>query len=164
MLTLNVKRNPNLKAKAALQNIDNPKLFIGVLKGSKDKEGKFIAERAFYNEYGTDHIPSRPAIRLTFAEKSKEWNRLVTNFVKNGYTTQGVMRRAFEVLGQLARGDISRKIGSNIPPVLAESTLKAKTNRLKSKGGYVSDDAIANRSKTLIDTGEYQKSIDYTVD
>lgn len=161
-----IKRKPNKKLQDAIRKQVAPVLSVGVLNGAKDLNGEFIAIRAYYNEFGTyekgvlndkdttSGIPARAPFRTTIKNKSEEWIKKVKQFVENlPADDPNRLVKAFEALGQIMQGDISQTIGSNLPPLLAINTILAKEAQ-----------GIADPERTLVEHGDFQKSISYQVD
>jgi hypothetical protein len=120
---------------------------VGILEGSQS-EGTSIAEYASYNEFGTDDVPSRPFMAMSFDENLAEIN---ADFKRQGdQMVQGKKsaNAALTVIGQKHAGRIQTTItGRDILPRLAESTVKAK------KGS----------TKTLVDSGAMANSVQISI-
>lgn len=124
------------------------KLEVGVLEGKTNSvTNDPIAAYAFFNEYGTDTIPARPAFHQTIDDNESKWRNGVQNALKNKMVDGGVVRKTINQLGAVVRDDIKEKISSNMPPKNAESTRRHK----------------AVDAGALVWTGSYLKSIDYKV-
>lgn len=108
--------------------------------------GATLVEVATANEFGTDTIPQRSFIRSTFDEKRSdlaEFQRAQIAKVADGKITAEV---ANERIGLWAASQVQAKIGSNIPPPNAQSTIDRKGS-----------------SATLIDTGAMRQAITHEV-
>lgn len=142
-----------LKVLESLSNIPSITMNVGVLAGATNEDtGELIATYATANEYGTSTIPPRPAFRNTIAEKTGDWASQLASGVSNVAEDAGAVDKAFNQLGLVMVQDIRDSIGSNIAPENAPATIAAK----KRKGR-------ADASNTLIDSGSYQKAIDYEI-
>ena len=142
-----------LKVLAALSDVPSITMNVGVLAGAPNEDtGELIAPYAAANEYGTLTIPARPAIRNAVAEKTGDWASQLALGVSNIAEDAGAVDKAFNQLGPVMVQDIRDSIGSNIQPENAPSTVEAK----KRKGR-------ADASTTLIDSGSYQRAIDYEI-
>lgn len=112
---------------------------VGILDGE-------IAEYGAYNEYGTGDIPSRPFMRASFDENIGRINADIAqqyDLVATGKkTTYDALRR----IGENHQDRVKRKIGSNMQPANAPSTIRQKKS-----------------SRTLIDTGAMLNSVNYLV-
>lgn len=69
----------------------------------KDKEGNWIQNFALL------HLPSRPFMRATFAEKNKEWKKIFESQFKKTHD----VRTALEAMCIMASSDISATIRNN---------------------------------------------------
>ena len=56
-----------------LEKAKRMEVAVGILEGSRN-EGTSIAEYASYNEFGTDDVPSRPFMAMSFDENLAEIN------------------------------------------------------------------------------------------
>jgi hypothetical protein len=144
-----IDRDLGLKAYIKdLAEADRAYVTIGVHQGERNADGADIAEYAAANEYGTQDIPSRPAMRATFDE-SIEWIKRhmysLQSKVQEGKTTTII---GLSMLGMKYQNRIQTTIQTrNFLPKLKDATAKAK------KGSY----------KTLIDSSAYVNSIRYVV-
>lgn len=142
-----------LKVLATLSSVQSITMNVGVLSGSTNEDtGELIAPYAAANEYGTLTIPARPAIRNAVAENTGDWASQLASGLKNVSEESGVVEKAFNQLGLVMVQDIRDSIGSNIQPENTPATIAAK----KRKGR-------ANPNNTLIDSGSYQRAIDYEI-
>lgn len=106
------------------------------------KDGKAdvsVAHVAYWNEYGTATIPSRPFFRNTIAEKQDEWAESSANILKS---VDGDVKQALALIGEGVKGDIVETIQNFREPENAPSTVKKK--------GF---------NKPLIDTGDLWRAI-----
>lgn len=130
-----------------LEKAKGMEVAVGILEGSQN-EGTSIAEYASYNEFGTEDIPSRPFMAMSFDENLAEIN---SDFKRQGdRMVQGkaTANVALTVIGQKHAGRIQTTItGRNILPRLAESTVKAK------KGS----------TKTLVDSGAMANAVQISI-
>lgn len=121
---------------------------VGILQGSTDSEGASIAEYATYNEFGTEDVPSRPFMAMSFDENvaaiNSDFNRQSKRLVEGEVTAE----QALTIIGQKHAGRVQNTItGRNILPALAPSTIAAK------KGS----------TKTLVDTGAMTNAVQIEV-
>ena len=130
-----------------LEKAKRMEVAVGILEGSQN-EGTSIAEYASYNEFGTDDVPSRPFMAMSFDENLAEIN---ADFKRQGdQMVQGkrTANAALTVIGQKHAGRIQTTItGRNILPRLDESTVRAK------KGS----------TKTLVDTGAMANAVQISI-
>jgi hypothetical protein len=114
-------------------------------------KGVNIAEYAAANEYGVlGKIPARSFIGSTIDENNEVYNAIIVDGIKK--VGEGVTANThLTKLGIKVQSDIKVKIGSNILPPNAPSTIYKKT---KGKGG---------NTTTLIDTGTMRNAVSYKV-
>lgn len=136
----NIVRNVE-KAKTAFVS-------CGLHQDAGSNEGVHIAEYAAYNEYGTDNIPSRPFMATTFDQKrgkiEQEIKKEYDNVLQGQATTYDALRRIGIKYSEMIKTTIETV---DFLPKLADSTIKAK------KGS----------TRTLIDSGQMRKSVNYKV-
>ena len=102
-----------------------------------------IAQAAFWNEFGTTTVPSRPFFRTTIAAKSKQWGEKLGNaLIATDYNGEAALR----MLGQDVADDITRSIAEWDSPPNAELTQRIK--------GF---------DKPLVDSGDMQRAVDYEI-
>lgn len=105
-----------------------------------------MAERAAFNEFGTDKIPSRPFISSAFKENQKGYKIMAARIIKARMNKKAWVQDA-EALGYQMQRDIQAKIKDGMSPENARSTV------LKKGHGH-----------TLFETGKMHDSITYEVD
>lgn len=111
--------------------------------GSNPKSGQSIVEYAYYNEYGTEHIPARPFMRITADDKNDHWSNLVADCFDKALVNEGkAIEHDLRRVGEQMVADIKETISSNISPANAPATVKRKGS-----------------SRTLIDTGALRAAI-----
>lgn len=116
---------------------------VGFLEGGRYEDGTPIAAVAFWNEYGTAHIPPRPFFRTAIDNQSGAWAETLAGAVKHyDYDTNQVMN----AMGVKISEDIQQSIAGWQAPPNAESTVRKK--------GF---------DKPLIDTGVMQRAVDFEV-
>lgn len=121
---------------------------------SEPKEPMTMAKLAAIHEYGgVGHhgnvsftIPERSFIRSAMDENAKAFKKLLTKLTKQVVDGHSTKKKAIGVLCEVAKGYIQNKISSNVPPPLADSTVKAKGS-----------------SKTLIDTGQLRDGVEWEI-
>lgn len=129
------------------------KMNVGVLAGSTNEDtGEPIAPYAAVNEYGTSTIPARPAFRITVADKSSEWAGTLSKLTSGSSQNSASIEKAFNALGQVMVQDVRDAIEHSVPPPNKQATIDAKARKGR-----------ANPSQTLVDSGSYQRSIDYEI-
>ncbi len=122
---------------------ESAKVRVGIIESEDYDNGQSVAQAAFYNEYGTAHIPPRPFFRNTVAEHKDQWPQQAATLMKaNG----GDVRQTLEDLGDGVKGQLVQTIQNFREPSNATTTVKKK--------GF---------NKPLIDTGTLWRSIGYEV-
>jgi len=134
--------------KREVERAQRREVAVGILQGSTDSEGTSIAEYATYNEFGTEDVPSRPFMAMSFDENvaaiNSDFNRQSKRLVAGEVTAD----QALTIIGQKHAGRVQNTItGRNILPALAPSTIAAK------KGS----------TKTLVDTGAMTNAVQIEV-
>lgn len=120
---------------------------VGILEGSQN-EGTSIAEYAAYNEFGTENVPSRPFMAMSFDENVAAINSDFQRQSRRLVAGEVTANQALTVIGQKHAGRVQNAItGRNILPRLAESTVQAK------KGS----------TKTLVDTGAMTNAVQISI-
>lgn len=128
---------------------DDLQLSVGVLEGAThtDERGRVIAvaEYAMHNEYGTDHIPSRPAFRSAVDEHGDEWADALGELLGNGSDAGA----ALDVVGAVAVDDIRQSIEGWKTPPNAPATIARKRKK---------------EDNPLVDSGDYLDALDWHVE
>ncbi len=131
-----------------LKKLDGHDVNAGILKNAgKGKRGIPIALYAFFNEYGTKHIPSRPFVRIASDENRKTWGNIAADGVGKIIDRQIKWRKCCDMVGKRMKEDIKKVIGdkSKLAPN-AESTIRRK-----------------GHDKPLIDTGLMKSKVNFRV-
>lgn len=116
-----------------------------------DDEGLSIAQKAFYNEYGTKidgvvHVPERSFLRSAYDENASDINTTIDRLWAGVHSEKVTAEQAGKILGERHQGQVKSKIRNGSFTPNAESTIARKGS-----------------SKPLIDTGEMLNSIRYEV-
>ena len=134
--------------KREVERAQRREVAVGILQGSNDSEGASIAEYATYNEFGTEDVPSRPFMAMSFDENVAAINSDFNRQSKRLVTGEVTAEQALTIIGQKHAGRVQNTItGRNILPALAPSTIAAK------KGS----------TKTLVDTGAMANAVQIEV-
>jgi hypothetical protein len=122
---------------------------VGILMGAKDGEGASIAEYASHNEYGTESIPARPFMAMTFDESVSAIDADFLRQTRAVATGKRTADQALTVIGQKHADRVKNTISSrDIAPKLADSTVARKKQ---------------NSTKTLVDTGAMLNAVQISV-
>ena len=103
-----------------------------------------VAEYAMHNEYGTDTIPPRPALRTTHDDCEEEWFELLENLIDGGEEPEQALR----AVGEQAVNAVMRAIEDWSDPPNKQSTVDYKNS---------------GRNDPLIDQGDYLAAISYQI-
>lgn len=141
----------NLEELAALQvNVgfnDNSKTYKVKAKGKQNKvDGVSVAQVAAWNEFGTEHSPSRPFMRQTLKDQREEITKFARNRAKGVVNGSMSAKMALNGIGSYVKGRIQAEIRDGEFEPNAPSTVAHKGS-----------------SKPLIDTGRMRKSIVYVI-
>lgn len=124
---------------------------IGVHEGAGDYEsGVSVVQVALWNEFGTERIPERSFLRSVLYGNESLINSWRQKEIKEIMEKKTTPEKALSSIGFRIRELVKNKIGSDVPPPNAPSTL-ARKKRL----------GVAPR--TLIESGLLQRSIDFKV-
>jgi hypothetical protein len=102
-----------------------------------------VATVAFWQEFGTANIPSRPFFRTTISNRSKDWGHNLGVALK---ATNMDGEAALRMLGQSMRDDVENSIATWTIPGNAPRTIEIK--------GF---------DKPLVDEGTMQRAVDFDV-
>ena len=134
---------------AELRRLNGHEVNAGILKGSGNaKNGTPLVDVAYYNEYGTRRIPSRPFVRISSDENRKAWGNAAADGVGKILDRSIKWKRCCEIVGEKMVPDIRKVFGdkSKLAPN-APSTVRRKGHDLP-----------------LIDTGLMRDKVDFRVD
>lgn len=134
---------------AHLEGADKLRAKVGWFPGSTEEDGTPCAEAAATNEFGdpAQHIPPRPFIRPTVAEKRGEWAQKIQKGMRGVVRGQITTAEVLDAVGMTAAGDIRKAIKAVTNPPLSERTIKQRMARLSRK--KITPSIV----KPLIDTG-----------
>lgn len=159
MIKVTTKKPDLDKIKKKLEKRLNAKLQleVGFFSTAKYSTGEYVAQVAFWNEYGTTLSPPRPFFRNAIKDKSKEWLEL---FRDTQFQTRD-MFKSLSVVGTIAKDDIATSITDLTSPPNSEITINGgwirhangKAFKVKGKGS----------SNPLIDTGFMRNSVSYEI-
>lgn len=119
---------------------------------------------AVIHEFGTEHIPPRPAINGTFVLHQAEYIRRLRELMPMVYEQRITIPFLLEVVGQQMASDMRNRISSGDPPFTpnAPSTIARKLKRgAWNKKGKAQ--AAGRGPMPLLDTGRFRNSITHEV-
>lgn len=114
------------------------------------EDGTSVVQVALYNEFGTEHIPSRPFIRSAVLGKEATINAWRIEVIRRIMLGEISVRKALEILGFRLREMIRNNINANMPPPNAPSTAAHKVR-----------EGVAPRA--LVETGLLLRSVEFRV-
>lgn len=147
------KLKDKLRKIAALDDLE---LKVGFFENARYPDGTPVAYVGYLNEYG-GHNPPRPFMKRTAQRRMKNWARGVAKNIRRA--DRASLKRAYEMAGQVAVGDVKRTIKDWPPGGNAPSTVRAKARRARSGKNLVP----INPETVLIDTGKMISSVAYEV-
>lgn len=126
------------------------RLAVGIFPESTTESGRFVAEYATYNEYGTKHIPARPFMRNTIDAHLDEWKSVIKKYSS---ANPDDLIGAFELAGEVAAKDVMATIEAgefapNSPKTIARKAARGKQNP----------------NTPLIDTGVMEEAVKYKIE
>jgi hypothetical protein len=134
----------------ALKGLEGKVGKVGWLDGSSYYDPQIsVAKVAEIQEFGyaPKKIPSRSFFRTTITEKRASWIALAKKGARSILKGKSSLAHVMEALGQVAAGDVRKKIASIWHPSLKEATILARLHRKRRKTVTV------NLTKPLVDTG-----------
>lgn len=165
------------RVKALIEELkSNPHVKVGVLESAgthKDEDGKpsglTVANIAVFNEFGTNTIPARPAIRYSALILMEPMKALSDKILEGVVTGRLTIDTGLTLMGEKAKAEIKKVITDWDTPPNAPSTIKAKArkkgrasiNAAGKKGAKEKEAAMSGFDNPLIDTSQYRNSIDY---
>lgn len=108
MIKVTTKKPDLEKIKKKLEKRFNAKLQleVGFFSTAKYSTGEYVAQVAYWNEYGTTLSPPRPFFRNAIKDKKKEWLQL---YKDTQFKTKD-MFKSLSVVGTIAKDDIATSI------------------------------------------------------
>ncbi len=146
-----------------------PHLEIGFFEDAQYPDGTYVAQVAYWDEYGTEHSLARPFMRVTISKHQNEWSDLLASALEK---SGGNLDKALGILGRIIADQVREQIKeTNGPPN------SAVTNLLKQrfpKGDYTAADyfkarhdaangADAPAGEVLIWSGQMYQSVNSQV-
>lgn len=116
------------KLEAALKEIADKmsgSVDVGFMSGARypTEDNLYVAQVAFWNEYGTSNSPPRPFMRTTIDNQNGEWaDRLGKSAVAYDYDGEKTLKD----VGNLMKEDIQQAINTWTTPANSEYTIQKK--------------------------------------
>ncbi len=133
----------------------------GVFTGSFASDQATNAEIAFFNEFGTRHIPSRPFMRTAFDNNVERYARQAVGALRKIYDG----KHAFQVLfpmGNRARSDMVKSLTEGSWTPNKRATVEAKLRKSNARTSRRPRKGFAP-VRPLIDTGTLRRSIEFVI-
>lgn len=131
----------------ALRKLSSAEIKIGFLESSGGYEdGTTVAQVAAWNEFGTEHSPSRPFMRQTLKDQREEITKFARDRAKGVVNGSMSAQMALNGIGSYVKGRMQAEIRDGEFEPNAPSTVAHKGS-----------------SKPLIDTGRMRQSIVYVI-
>lgn len=115
-----------------------PHVNVGFFDTDQYPDGTYVAQVAYWNEFGTKGMPARPFMRQTIAAHKDEWGSKLGSALEY---TGGDVKAALAIIGQYMEGQVREQISSGVFEPNTETT-----NILKQrfpKGDYTFDDFLS---------------------
>lgn len=142
-----------------------PDVKVGFMSTDQYPDGTYVAQVAYWNEYGTKSTPARPFMRNAIAKNQEHWGE---DFKDALDASNGNIAEALKIMGLVIEGQVRDEITSG---EFAPNSMT--TNLLKDRfptGGYNMDDFLAAHKdaqagetapagKTLVWTGKMLQSV-----
>nr|DAE92079.1 MAG TPA: virion morphogenesis protein [Myoviridae sp. ct5xZ3] len=134
------------KFKKMLQQLKELEVRVGFQAGeATEEDGTDVCDVAIWNEFGTEHVPSRPFLRNSVDNNASKIN----SFLKSTKRDLVAVKPAEQVLKEIGifqKDLIQQEIGHGSFEPNAETTIKKKGS-----------------SKPLIDSGRMRQSVNYVI-
>jgi len=139
------------KYKRTMAHAATLEVAVGIFENAKGLKGESVAEYATYNEFGTEKVPSRPFMAISFDSNKAAIEADILGETKAMAEGRRTPEQALARVGLRHADRIKNTItGPNIPPPLAPSTVarkKGSTKTLVDTGAMVNSVQIAIRAK-----------------
>ncbi len=134
------------KLKQVIKECKEKAVYVGFNSSSGSEEnGASIVDVAVWNEFGTEHMPSRPFMRDTLRNNKDEIKSMLASGMKS-MIASGDAEKTFNMVGSKVKGMVQQEIRDGEFEPNAPSTIKQKGS-----------------SHPLIDTGRMRQSVVYVV-
>ena len=137
--------------KKMLRDLESKEIRVGFFDTAKYPDGTPIAYVAAIQEFGYGPIPPRPFMRPAELQNQNKWQRGIAAGVKAALNGAITIDHALEQVGMVAAGDVRKAIKAVTSPPLAESTIRARQSRKKTKKSA--------SAKPLVDTGQMLQAV-----
>lgn len=154
------KREMTLRLLEGARELSSVQGKVGFFESAKYPDGTPVAYVASIHEFGYSEggIPPRPFMRTTANEQGQNWSEAFGKGAKAIARGTFTAHQVMDAVGQLAAGDIRKKISEIQQPPLQEATVKARKRRYKDRK------TTGNLTKPLVDTAVMVNSVTNTVE
>ena len=159
MITVSTKKPDFDKIKKRLEQRLNAKLQleVGFFSTAKYSTGEYVAQVAYWNEYGTTLSPPRPFFRNAIKEHTKKWLEL---FRDTQFKTKD-MYKSLSTVGTIAKDDIATSIIDFSSPPNSEITINGGWVRHPNGKAFKVEGKGFNNP--LVRTGFMHKAVSYEI-
>ena len=154
------KREHALRLEVAARELSNVQGKVGFFESAKYPDGTPVAYVAAVQEFGYSEggIPPRPFMRTTASEQGGSWTEAFGKGAKAIARGTFTPHQVMDAVGQLAAGDIRKKISEITSPPLQPATVAARRRRYKDKK------TTGSLTKPLVDTAVMVNSVTNVVE
>lgn len=149
------KRELSLRLEQGARELSAVQGKVGFFESAKYPDGTPVAYVASVQEFGYAEggIPPRSFMRTTAAEQGKNWTDAFGKGAKAIARGTFTAHQVMDAVGQLAAGDIRKKISEITSPPLKDATIKARQRR------YADKKTVGKLAKPLVDTAVMVNSV-----
>lgn len=135
-----------------------PHVNVGFFESAQYPDGTYVAQVAYWNEFGTKTSPARPFMRNAISKSKNDWGKSLGAVLKH---TNGDIKLSLNAMGQSMVADVQDSIinGSYTPNSMTTNILKQRFP----KGGYTFDDFLkAHKDAQNGETAPEGKTLDWS--
>lgn len=161
MVKVTRKSSPTVKfLTQAIKDLETLQVKVGWFEATKYADGTSVAEVGVVQEYGdpAKGIPSRSFLRTTRTARKDYWARVFENEMRKVLKGEVSVKQALVTLGQIAEGDVRKKITQIQTPKLKDKTVAARLRKMKD------GKTIGNLTKPLVESGLLLNTLNSAVD
>lgn len=157
MIKLSTSKINSDKLRKKIEKRLNAKLQleVGFFESAKYSNGQYVAQVAYWNEYGTTLSPPRPFFRNAIKENKKEWLQLY----KDTQLQTKDMFKTLGIVGTVIKDDIATSITDLSDPPNSDITVDG--GWIRHPNGKAFKVKGKKSSNPLVDTGLMNKSVSF---
>lgn len=135
--------------KAIMAELKGVQTKVGVVEQIKYEDGTPVAYVAAIQEFGSPErsIPPRPFFRPVMSREKKNWTMIGEKGFKQVAKGQMDIKSVFQMLGELAAGEIRKEISTIQSPPLSQTTLLLR--KWKQQGKKITGKTVGEASKQV---------------